>query len=96
MKKKTIVILGILVIALVVFYLFLNRKNIIINKNANEKPEIALTIKTPVLQMTAYKDEEIKDTYTFMKKLATAFESQYKDANVKISINIWTIIPGFP
>ena len=84
--KKTLTILTILVIALVVFYLFLNRKNIIINKNANEKPEIALTIKTPVLQMTAYKDEEIKDTYTFMKKLATAFESQYKDANVKINV----------
>ncbi len=86
MKKKTIIILGALIITLVVVYLFLNRKNILINENANEKTEVTLTIKTPVLQMTSYKDEEISDTYTFMKKLATAFESQYKDANVKINV----------
>lgn len=86
MKKKTIIILGVLIIALLVVYLFLNRKDIQINKNTNEKPEVTLTIKTPVLQMTSYKDKEINDTYTFMKKLATAFESQYKDANVKINV----------
>lgn len=86
MKKKTIIILGILIIITLLVCLFLNRKNIQINKNTNEKPEVTLTIKTPVLQMTSYKDKEINDTYTFMKKLATAFESQYKDANVKINV----------
>ena len=86
MNKKTIIILGTLIILLVVGYLFLNRKNIQTNPNTDEKPEVTLTIKTPVLQMTSYKDKEINDTYSFMKKLATAFESQYKDRNVKINV----------
>ena len=67
-------------------YLFYNRKSNSTIEEVNEKPEISLTIKTPVLQMTSYKDKEINDTYTFMKKIATAFEEQYKDENVKVNV----------
>ncbi len=87
MKKTTIIILGILIIIMLLLgYLFYNRKSNTTIEEANEKPEISITIKTPVLQMTSYKDEEINDTYTFMKKIASAFEEQYEDENVKVNV----------
>ena len=88
MKNKTVIILGtIVIIALIVGgYFFFNKKEISVSQTSKGKSGISITIKTPVLQMTSYKDKSIKDTYSFMKKAATAFESQYKEENVKINV----------
>ena len=81
--NKRIVIIFIVIILIVlgiVGYFLLN------NNQSKQKPEITLIVKTPVLQMTSYKDEEITDTYTFLTKLANDFKKQYKDINVNIKI----------
>ena len=84
MNKRTIIIISIVI---VVLGLLLGRYYFINNSNSKkEKTEITLNIKTPVLQMKSYKNSEIKDTYTFTKMVAKAFEEQYKDANVKINV----------
>ena len=54
--------------------------------NSEQKQEIKLIVKTPVLQMTSYKDEDIIDTYTFLVKVADDFEKKYQDANVNIEV----------
>ncbi len=81
MNRKIIIILIVLILIGLGGYILLNNIN-----QTNEKPEITLTIKTPVLQMTSLKDEEIDDTYKFLSKVAKSFEEQYKDANIKIKL----------
>ena len=80
MNRKTLIFF---IIALVLIFgaYFLIKSN-----SLKEKPEITLVIKTPVLQMSSCKDKELKDSYTFVKKAADAFEKQYKDANVKVKV----------
>ncbi len=89
MNKKTIiilVILAILVLGLALGGYFLIKDQSNKQKEAKQKPEVTLIVKTPVLQTTSYKDEEINDSYTLMKRLTKAFEEQYQDANVKIEL----------
>ncbi len=89
MSKKTIIIFIVFIILAVILiggYFYINNNNTNNDDKLEQKPEINLIIKTPVLQMTTYKDKEINDSYTFVKKLATAFEEQYKDANVNIQV----------
>ncbi len=85
MAKKIVIIILILLILLVLGFgaYSLIKKN---SLNKEKEQEISITVKTPVLQMTACKDESLNDSYTFIKKLANMFEEQYKKANVKINV----------
>ncbi len=92
MNKKVIIILSIIIVLIIALggYFLLNSKTSEKNKKVETSKqsddEIILNIKTPILQMTSYADEEINDTYTFLKKAASDFEKEYKDANVKIKV----------
>ena len=89
MSKKTIiilVILAILVLGLAIGGYFLIKDQSNKQIEAKQKREVTLIVKTPVLQTTSYKDKEIQDSYTLMKRLTKAFEEQYQDANVKIEL----------
>ncbi len=87
MKKKKSIILMVAVLLIVIVGIgvnFLGKKN---NQNSEEqKEEIKLTIKVPVLQTSSYKDSNVKSAYDLVKKLADNFEEQYKDANVKVDV----------
>ena len=60
------------------------------NNVENEKPTVILRIKTPSLQMSSLTDEEINDSYGFLKKASDAFAKQYEDANVIIELSQFT------
>lgn len=87
MKKKKSIILMVAVLLIVIVGIgvnFLGKKN---NQNSEEqKEEIKLTIKVPVLQTSSYKDSNVKSAYDLVKKLADNFEEQYKGANVKVDV----------
>lgn len=87
MKKKKSIILMVAVLLIVIVGIgvnFLGKKN---NQNSeDQKEEIKLTIKVPVLQTSSYKDSNVKSAYDLVKKLADNFEEQYKEANVKVDV----------
>lgn len=87
MKKKKSIILMVAVLLIVIVGIgvnFLGKKN---NQNSeDQKEEIKLTIKVPVLQTSSYKDSNVKSAYDLVKKLADNFEEQYKGANVKVDV----------
>ncbi len=87
MSKKMIIVLVIITI-LVLGVCFLISRNSSRRYFESELKDdsITLTVKVPVLQMSSYKDKELYDAYTFIKRAATAFENQYKNANVKINV----------
>ncbi len=84
MNKKIIVILIVLIVLVLLggYFLINNKKS----KEVQKDSGITLIIKTPVLQMTSYKDAEVKDTYAFLKKAASAFENANKESNVRIQV----------
>ncbi len=90
MNKKAIIVLLIIVLIILAlggyFILHSGESKNVETAKQNEEQAIILNIKTPVLQMNSYTDEEVKDTYTFLKKVANAFEKEYKDANVKVKV----------
>ncbi len=51
-----------------------------------EKLNIVLNVKTPALQMNALTNDEIVDSYTFLKSIATLFEERYDKANVTVNV----------
>lgn len=87
MKKKKSIILMLAVLLIVIVGIgvnFFGNKN---NQNSeDQKEEIKLTIKVPVLQTSSYKDSNVKSAYDLVKKLADNFEEQYKEANVKVAV----------
>ena len=80
MSKKLIIVLVVLTIIVFGAYFLINMGVL------KKKPEVSLVLKTPVLQMVSTQDPEINDSYTFAKKIAKAFEEQYKDAKVTIKV----------
>ena len=89
MNKRNIIIIVTVVIIIALccgaYFLLVNKDNIDENETS-KKNQVNLVIKTPVLQMTSYKDAEINDTYSFMKKLAEIFEEEYNEADVNIQV----------
>ncbi len=88
MNKKTIIILACFVVLVlgVCFVVRNNNLKKLQQQDQKEKPEISLIIKTPVLQISSFKDKDIIDSYTLMKIMAKKFEEEYKDANVKVNV----------
>lgn len=83
MNKKIAIV--VVVIIITVIGLVLGDK-FIKNKDNIKEETVKLVVKTPVLQMTSYKDSEISDTYSFLKKATKAFEEQYKDEKVEVEL----------
>lgn len=87
MNKKILTVFIVLVVVIAGGSLFVNQKKEEKGvAKTQDKSTITIRIKTPVLQMTSYKDEEVKDTYTLMKKVAEAFEEQYDEADVNVEV----------
>ncbi len=85
MTKKIVIIV---LVVLIVFGLGFGVYSLV-NKNSSskeEEQEISITVKTPVLQMASCKDENLNDSYTFVKEVAKIFEEQYKKAKVKVNV----------
>ncbi len=82
-NKKIVVILSVVIFLLVLVIVGFLCFNYI---KKNEKPKVTLNIKTPNIAMNSVADSSINNSFDFLQKVANAFSSSYKEAEVTVNV----------